>query len=372
MYDLVKRMHRYFKINNTTGPTALSAEEYKFRIRAMLEEVFEYISAVVPAADNETFQDIETRLYATLESCMITPTHNTHVLEAQFDALIDLAIFTMGTSERHGFNFPVGFKRVMEKNMQKKLAGTYNSSKRGFSADLIKPDGWTPPDLLDLVKPAYAGRKSLCAPYLNNLTRGLVVIDGPDASGKTTLAEYLREQFGGVIIHHTWNTFLEENMYEYLMGGLVNAINESKNQLVIIDRLWLSEFIYSATYRTESSISAFHGRAYRMLRDAGAVNVIALIHDAKQAKQLFSKMENTRGEMYCFNPDLHEWYSLFWHATDSKLPNKLSPANVSVYRRLNNLHLDEQYLAYDLTKTSCDSMASRVAERLLYQQGKRI
>lgn len=74
---------------------------------------------------------------------------NTRVDE--LDALVDLQVFLLGTVYRQGFEdvFEEAFKRVMEANA-KKECGTL--AKRGnFKIDLVKPEGWTPPDLRDLV-----------------------------------------------------------------------------------------------------------------------------------------------------------------------------------------------------------------------------
>jgi predicted HAD superfamily Cof-like phosphohydrolase len=75
--------------------------------------------------------------------------HTPESLEEQFDALIDLSVFTMGTAERQGFPFEVGFSRVIHKNLDKELGATKHRG--GFSRDLVKPEGWTPPVLIDLV-----------------------------------------------------------------------------------------------------------------------------------------------------------------------------------------------------------------------------
>ena len=96
-------------------------------------------------------------------------------LAEQFDAMLDLSIFALGTTERQGFPTNDGWKRVMSANMQKELAEKASDSKRSFKIDLVKPEGWQAPDLTDLVKPL----------------RGIIVLEGPDAAGKTTLANTL-------------------------------------------------------------------------------------------------------------------------------------------------------------------------------------
>lgn len=111
--DLVKAMHQKFGLENTTGPIDLSKEEKQFRSDAMLEELNEYIAA-------DTLVD-------------------------QYDALLDLIVFAVGTLERHGFPLQAGFEKVMEANMAKEL-GQNGQKRGGFKRDLVKPEGWTAPE----------------------------------------------------------------------------------------------------------------------------------------------------------------------------------------------------------------------------------
>lgn len=68
-----------------------------------------------------------------------------------FDGLIDLVYVALGTAYLHGFNFEEGWRRVHEANMKKVLAKNADESKRGYKFDVVKPEGWTPPILMDLV-----------------------------------------------------------------------------------------------------------------------------------------------------------------------------------------------------------------------------
>lgn len=110
---LVKAMHNKFGLENNTGPAALSFEEKKFRVAALKEEIAEY-----EQSDN---------------------------LVDQYDALLDLMVFTVGTLERQGFPLLEGFQAVMDANMQKEL-GQNGQKRGGFKRDLVKPAGWTGPE----------------------------------------------------------------------------------------------------------------------------------------------------------------------------------------------------------------------------------
>ena len=110
---LVKAMHKKFGLENASGPHDLVEDEKKFRADAMLEELNEYIDATT--------------------------------LVDQYDALLDLIVFAVGTLERHGFPLLAGFEKVMEANMNKEL-GQNGNKRGGFKRDLVKPAGWTAPE----------------------------------------------------------------------------------------------------------------------------------------------------------------------------------------------------------------------------------
>lgn len=111
--DLVKAMHEQFGLENTTGPTYLESEEKDFRISALQEELNEYSSA-------------------------------TNLVD-EYDALLDLIVFAVGTLERQGFPLMEGFEIVMAANMAKTV-GSNGNKRGGFKRDLVKPAGWQSPE----------------------------------------------------------------------------------------------------------------------------------------------------------------------------------------------------------------------------------
>lgn len=121
----VANFHKKFGISYEGKPRKLTGQLQRFRLRALEEELQEYRDAV-KSGD----------------------------LAEQFDALIDLLYFLLGTIHLHGFPLYEGFRRVHEANMKKVLAGDASDSKRGYALDLVKPEGWQPPVLEDLVNEA--------------------------------------------------------------------------------------------------------------------------------------------------------------------------------------------------------------------------
>lgn len=68
-----------------------------------------------------------------------------------FDALIDLVYVAMGTAHLLGYPWEQGWELVQAANMDKIRASRPEDSKRGSSWDVIKPPGWTAPNLENLL-----------------------------------------------------------------------------------------------------------------------------------------------------------------------------------------------------------------------------
>lgn len=79
----------------------------------------------------------------------------------------------------------------------------------------------------------------------------IIIIEGPDGSGKTTLAEKLSRQTGYPIVHKEQPKSEEERLL--MMGDYLQTIRSGKN--MIFDRCWYSEMAYGPVMRDGSAIS---------------------------------------------------------------------------------------------------------------------
>lgn len=122
LFQAIQEFHEKFELPAAESPKPLNAELFEFRKGFMHEELEEYCIA---------FLDED--------------------LEGQLDALVDLVYVALGTAYMQGFDFNEAFRRVHEANMAKVRAKTADESKRGTAYDVVKPEGWTPPNLSDLV-----------------------------------------------------------------------------------------------------------------------------------------------------------------------------------------------------------------------------
>lgn len=73
-------------------------------------------------------------------------------LPGQADALVDLVYVALGTAVIMGLPFDHLWAEVHDANMRKERATHAGQSKRRHSFDVIKPPGWTPPNIEQILK----------------------------------------------------------------------------------------------------------------------------------------------------------------------------------------------------------------------------
>jgi thymidylate kinase/predicted HAD superfamily Cof-like phosphohydrolase len=208
----IKDFHEKFGLEYKDGPRFLEGEEFSFSVKCLQEEVDEYDDA----------HDSNRDLAGTL------------------DALVDLVYFALGRAYRHGFPFERAWNRVHVKNMLKVRAARDSDSKRGSKIDVVKPLGWTPPDLSDLVVRKAKPERSR-----------LFLIEGPDCCGKTTFAKTLAKTLGAVYWHMTLTKDLRGlAQIDYQLNAIENVRDNLAAGLpVVMDRCWVSEYLYGGLFR---------------------------------------------------------------------------------------------------------------------------
>ena len=80
----------------------------------------------------------------------------------------------------------------------------------------------------------------------------IVILEGPDGAGKTSLSETLREhlqksKMTHVVKHGPYNGISPEELCRIYFRSMSHAL--TYNDHVILDRCWLSEPIYGNVYR---------------------------------------------------------------------------------------------------------------------------
>lgn len=122
----VGKFHRQMELPLFTdqAPHLLRHDEFNFRTAAMFEELREFIEC-----------------------------HALKDLAGAADALVDLVYFAMGTAHYMGLPFDECWAAVQRANMAKRRwqPGDPVKPRNGTSLDVIKPDGWRAPDLMQLL-----------------------------------------------------------------------------------------------------------------------------------------------------------------------------------------------------------------------------
>ena len=138
--DDIAEFHQKFGIEYRGRARVLPPELAKFRIKFLKEELREYVKTADAAA-----KAIKQQRPTSFDDEVA------YNLEHMLDALVDLVYVALGTAHLHGFDFDEAWRRVHEANMKKQRAERRADSKRKSKFDVVKPPGWRPPRMQDLV-----------------------------------------------------------------------------------------------------------------------------------------------------------------------------------------------------------------------------
>lgn len=362
---LLKQFHDKFGTPYDGEPRALPRAELEFRLVCHTEEANEYLDAVSEGNLVEVIDALGDEIYfltgtahrqgfmdLVIPSCDMLPMdvgprllpiaaqelrkvrHNEVLkhyenmarngeLWQQKLALKEALNAFYRTAAMHGFDITEAFLRIHTANMAKdvdpaKQRRTKELAGKGIDAapmlEITKPDGWLAPYLGDLVglgpykeledeyarieEEVFANQdqaidvKSLC---------GLITIDGPDASGKSTLAATIAQITGGQVVHLTWTPQLERIMNKYRFSAIEYATALAKSFVVVLERPWLSHPVYAEVYRSGEISGDVAG--WKAATEAAAkLNLIALPGDADVWLANYLKMCSERAELHGPNP----------------------------------------------------------------------
>jgi thymidylate kinase len=172
---------------------------------------------------------------------------------------------------------------------------------------------------------------------------GVVILDGPDATGKTTLAKELLKIAGPKYSKYYHLSYkYPDNMFLYQLAALHLADKWSHFGIVVIDRQWMSEGVYASVYRGGSKWPHMGRMMDRAFRGMGTVNVVCIPENIDDHNILFNKMKNTRYEMYDNQRNVAKRFLDFWDG------NKDSTGNdyVSQLTRLGGVKDRDDFLRY--------------------------
>jgi hypothetical protein len=143
----------------------------------------------------------------------------------------------------------------------------------------------------------------------------ILIVEGPDAVGKTTWSREFIRQTGARYLHLP----LRRKMYEHQAMSLALAVKWSATTPVLIDRHWPSEQLYGAAYRGGSKLDREADLLDRVMVKLGVTYLVCLLSTPERMFEAFRKSHQERHEMY--EPDekyrdLVHCYFDWWHGTN--------------------------------------------------------
>lgn len=137
----VGMFHKKFGLPEVTscvpGPREVAPDMLEFRMKFLCEELQEFLEGVGLS--------FRMSLYDLVLGNAEWVAEKDHA--KMFDALIDLVYVAYGTAHLEGYPWEDGWNAVQHANMAKVRATKETASERGGTNDVIKPPGWTAPDI---------------------------------------------------------------------------------------------------------------------------------------------------------------------------------------------------------------------------------
>jgi adenylate kinase family enzyme len=126
----------------------------------------------------------------------------------------------------------------------------------------------------------------------------IIVLEGPDGAGKTTLAREIQRQCGATYIHMTYRH--KNKMPVYHTAALLHALSkvEKTGTPCILDRWWLTEMIYAKVYRGGPKWPEYGRMLDRMLIRFGGVYVLCVPGNEVAYRVQFKSLVESGRELY--------------------------------------------------------------------------
>ena len=145
----------------------------------------------------------------------------------------------------------------------------------------------------------------------------IIILDGPDGTGKTTLAERMCTQLNAEYLHLTYRW--KERIFDYHTAAIRYAAR--KRRPIVIDRWWPSEAVYAKAFRGGSDWPLQGRMCDRVAKKFGVIYVYCLPDDVQSAVANHAELKQHREEMYDDIEAVADLYLKLWDG-DSTHENK--------------------------------------------------
>jgi predicted HAD superfamily Cof-like phosphohydrolase len=164
--DMVREFHDTFDLPRADAPTVPSLEQRRHRLELMVEEFGELAGAMLSDCDTaidawDIIADLATRFHAHANRALLDDLDSID-LAAVLDALADIQYTNAGTAVVCGLPLSEAFQAVHDANMAKlweRSDGT-KSPRVNESGKVMKPPGWTPPDIAAVLAAATTSERA--------------------------------------------------------------------------------------------------------------------------------------------------------------------------------------------------------------------
>lgn len=129
MKDMIDFNRKFGLFPRKKGPHELDKDLFEFRAKFMHEELLEFTEA-----------------------------WKNNDLAEQADALVDLVYVVIGTAYLMDLPWQELWDEVHRTNLRKRKPTSIDETKRGHEHDIVKPEGWTSPDIMSILQLAKMGR----------------------------------------------------------------------------------------------------------------------------------------------------------------------------------------------------------------------
>jgi hypothetical protein len=189
------------------------------------------------------------------------------------------------------------------------------------------------------------------------MTPGIIVLEGADSSGKTTLAGVLRERYGARYLHST----VRGDIWPWHVGALRLALRHLRaGRLVVLDRHWISELVYGSVFRGGPAYDVGARCLDRVLRRYGALYVLCSPTD-QEAQAARWAADREAGKLEHFDR-VREVMALYADLREGNLARP-GPTYLDQLIAYQDFAHRDDVIVYDLDRHRTATFADRVVAR---------